>query len=147
MHNATPAMIHILLINLSPEAQWMAWRAAQRIWGGAVTVQSTDTHTALAYLSHTAPFERAPSPSLALVAAGSNGSWDPATWTQLRAALAECEAPLVGLADTSRALDQLRARRAPLDAVLLSPVQPAALSELAESLRLTTKAARAGRRS
>ncbi len=127
-------MIHLLLINLTSEAQWMAWRAAQRVWGGAVSVQSTDAETALAILHHVAPYENAPDPSLTLIATGSHGCWDPVILQHLRDALMECGAPLVGLADTSRALEQLRARRAPLDAVLLSPVQPEALSELAQML-------------
>ncbi len=129
-------MVHLLLINLTPEAQWMAWRAAQRVWAGTVTVQSTDVETALAYLSHTAPFEQAPVPSLALIATGPYGSWDPVVIGELRKGLAAYKTPLIGLADTSRTMEQLLARRAPLDGVLLSPVQPDALAEMARSLHL-----------
>lgn len=130
-------MIHLLLINLTPEAEWIAWRSAKRIWGGRVSLQSApDVETALAILHRAAPFEQAPCPSLVFLATGAHGNWDPAKLQELRQALAPCEVPLVGLADTSRALEHLRARRAPLDAVMLSPVQPDALYELAETLKL-----------
>jgi hypothetical protein len=130
-------VIHLLLINLMPEAEWMAWRAAKCVWGGRVSFQSApDIETALAILRHAAPFEQAPCPSLVFLATGAHGDWNAVKLQELRRMLAPCEVPLVGLADTSRAMEHLRARHAPLDAVLLSPVQPDALYELAETLNL-----------
>ena len=129
-------MIHLLLINLSVEASCMVWRSAQHVWNGRATVQSMDIQMALDFLRHIAPFEQAPCPSLVMLATGAQGDWDATIIQQLREALATCVVPLVGLADTSWAIDRLRARRAPLDAVLLNPVQPDALQELARSLKL-----------
>jgi hypothetical protein len=115
----------------------MAWRAAKRVWGGRVSLQSApDIETALTILRHAAPFEQAPCPSLVFLATGAHGNWDSVKLQELREVLASCDVPLVGLADTSRAMEHLRARRAPLDAVMLSPVQPDALCELAETLDL-----------
>jgi CheY-like chemotaxis protein len=130
-------MIHLLLINLTPEAEWVAWRAAQHVWGRCVSVQSApDIHTAVNILLHTEPFERSPYPSLALLAIGAHGDWDPTTLADIRNATASQAIPLVGLADTSRALERLQARHAPFDGIILNPVQPNALQELAQSLNL-----------
>ena len=129
-------MIHLLLINLSVEASCRVWRSAQYVWDGRATVQSMNIQMALDFLRRTAPFEQAPCPSLILLATGAQGDWDATIIQQLREALAACVVPLVGLADTSRAIDRLHARRAPLDAVLLNPVQPDALQELARALKL-----------
>ena len=129
-------MIHLLLINLSVEASCMVWRSAQSVWNGRATVQSMNIQMALDFLRRAAPFEQASCPSLILLATGAQGDWDATIIQQLREALAACVVPLVGLADTSRATDRLHARRAPLDAVLLNPVQPDALQELARALKL-----------
>jgi len=129
-------MIHLLLINLSVEASCMVWRSAQSVWNGRATVQSMNIQMALDFLRRAAPFEQAACPSLILLATGAQGDWDATIIQQLREALAACVAPLVGLADTSWAIDRLHARRAPLDAVLLNPVQPDALQELARALKL-----------
>ena len=129
-------MIHLLLINLSVEASCMVWRSAQHVWNGRATVQSMNIQMALDFLRHLSPFEQAPCPSLIMLATGAQGDWDTTIIKQLREALAACRVPLVGLADTSRAMDRLHARRAPLDAVLLNPVQADALQELAQALKL-----------
>ena len=129
-------MIHLLLINLSVEASCMIWRSAQHVWNGQAAVQSMNIKMALDFLRHIAPFEQAPCPSLIMLATGTQGDWDATIIRQLREALTACRAPLVGLADTSRAMDRLHARRPPLDAVLLNPVQPDALQELVQALKL-----------
>jgi CheY-like chemotaxis protein len=130
-------MIHLLLINLTPEAEWVAWRAAQHVWGRCVSVQSApDIHTAVNILLRTAPFEQSPCPSLALLAIGAHGDCDPETLEELRNASSSRAIPLVGLADTSRAVERLQARHAPFDGIILNPVQPNALRELAQSLDL-----------
>jgi len=129
-------MIHLLLINLSVEASCMVWRSAQHVWNGRATVQSMNIQMALDFLRHLSPFEQAPCPSLIMLATGAQGDWDTTIIKQLKEALTACSVPLVGLADTSRAMDRLHARRAPLDAVLLNPVQADALQELARALKL-----------
>ena len=130
-------MIHLLLVNLTPEAEWRTWRAVRHVWGEQVCVQSAmDVETALAIVDRQAPYARASRPSLILLGTGAYGVWNPAKLEQLQSALQRHRVPLVGLADTSWALERLRAQRAPLDAVILNPVQPDALSELAQSLKL-----------
>jgi hypothetical protein len=126
-------MIHILLINMTPEAEWIAWRAAQRVWGRCISIQSvTDAKLALDMLM----CNDGPCPSLALLGTGPNGDCDQVIVGELRAALGNRSAPLVGLADTSWGLDRLRARQTPLDWVMLSPVQMDALKEMALALNL-----------
>jgi len=130
-------MIHLLLVNLSPEVEWRTWRAARNVWEGQVCLQSAqDVETALAILSHAPPYEQGDCPSLVFLGTGAYGVWEPAALRRLRSALTHQHVPLVGLADTSQALERLRAQRAPLDAVILSPVQPDALREVAETLRV-----------
>ncbi len=116
----------------------MVWRSAQYVWNGRATVQSMNVKMALDFLRRVAPFEQASCPSLILLATGAQGDWDATIIQQLREALAACSVPLVGLADTSRAMDRLHARRAPLDAVMLNPVQADALQELAQALKLNS---------
>jgi hypothetical protein len=130
-------MIRLLLINLTPEAEWVVWRAAQHVWGRCLCIQFVpDIETALSLLRQDDSAEQALWPALVLLGTGAYGDWDPAPIEQLRGALVLHGIPLVGLADTSLALERLRARHAPLDAVLLNPVHPDALCELAASLNL-----------
>jgi hypothetical protein len=131
-------MIRLLLINLTPDAELVVWRAAQHVWGRCLCIQFVpDIETALLLLRQEEPTEQIPWPTLVMLATGPYGDWDPGLIEQLREALAPYSIPLVGLADTSLALERLRARHAPLDALILSPVQPEALLELAKSLNLT----------
>lgn len=135
-------MIHLLLINLRPETEWRTWRAVRQAWGGQVCVQSAiDLEAALAIVSRQAPYEQSCHPSLVLLGTGPYGVWDPIKLVQLRTALRKFQVPLIGLADTSWALERLRAQRAPLDGVILSPVQPDALQKLAGSLKLSSQSA------
>ena len=92
--------------------------------------------TALDLLHKEIPSEKIAWPTVVMLATGAYGDWDPALIEQLRNELALHDIPLVGLADTSLALERLRARHAPLDAVMLNPVQPEALRELTKSLHL-----------
>lgn len=130
-------MIRLLLINLTPEAEWVVWRSAQHVWGRCLCIQFVpDIDTALGLLRQDDSAEQTLWPTLVLLGTGAYGDWEPAPIEQLRHALALHDIPLVGLADTSLALERLRARHAPLDAVILNPVQPDALCELATSLNL-----------
>jgi hypothetical protein len=92
--------------------------------------------TALDLLRQEIPSENIAWPTLVMLATGAYGDWDPALIEQLRSALVQHDIPLVGLADTSLALERLRARHAPLDAMMLNPVQPESLQELTQSLHL-----------
>jgi len=92
--------------------------------------------TALDLLRQEIPAENIAWPTLVMLAIGAYGDWNPALVEQLRNALAQHNIPLVGLADTSLALERLRARHAPLDAMMLNPVQPESLRELTQSLHL-----------
>jgi hypothetical protein len=130
-------MIRLLLINLTPEAEWVVWRAAQHVWGRCLCIQFVpDIETAISLLRQDDSAEQTLWPALVLLGTGAYGDWEPAPIEQLRGALVLHHIPLVGLADTSLALERLRARHAPLDAVILNPVQPDALFELAASLNL-----------
>jgi len=130
-------MIRLLLINLTPESEWVVWRAAQRAWGRCLCMQFVpNIETALDLLRQEIPSENIAWPTLVMLATGAYGDWDPALTEQLRNALAQHDIPLVGLADTSLALERLRARHAPLEAMMLNPVQPEALRELTQSLHL-----------
>lgn len=130
-------MIRLLLINLTPEAEWVVWRSAQHVWGRCLCIQFVpDIETALGLLRQDDSAEQTLRPTLVLLGTGAYGDWEPAPIEQLRHALTAHSIPLVGLADTSLALERLRARHAPLDAVILNPVQPDALYELATSLNL-----------
>jgi hypothetical protein len=75
-----------------------------------------------------------------LLGTGAHGDCDQAIVGKLREALVDSSAPLVGLADTSWAIDRLRARRVQLDWVMLNPVQLSALLEMAEALKLEVSA-------
>ena len=130
-------MIRLLLINLTPESEWVVWRAAQRAWGRCLCMQFVpNIETALDLLRQEIPAENIAWPTLVMLAIGAYGDWNPALVEQLRNALAQHNIPLVGLADTSLALERLRARHAPLDAMMLNPVQPESLRELTQSLHL-----------
>ena len=130
-------MIRLLLINLTPEAELVVWRAAQHVWGRCLCIQFVpDIETALRLLQQEDSADQTLRPALVLLGTGAYGDWEPVPIEQLRGALALHGIPLVGLADTSLALERLRARHAPLDAVILNPVQPDALCELATSLNL-----------
>jgi len=130
-------MIRLLLINLTPDAELVVWRAAQHVWGRCLCIQFVpNIETALLLLHQEEPAEQMPWPTLVMLATGAYGDWDPVLIDQLRDALVQHSIPLVGLADTSLALERLHARHAPLDAVILNPVQPDALRELAKSLNL-----------
>jgi hypothetical protein len=130
-------MIRLLLVNLTPESEWVVWRAAQQAWGRCLCMQFVpNIETALNLLCQEIPSENIAWPTLVMLAIGAYGDWDPALIEQLRNALAQHDIPLVGLADTSLALERLRARHAPLDAMMLNPVQPDSLRELTLSLHL-----------
>lgn len=130
-------MIRLLLINLTPEAELVVWRAAQHVWGRCLCIQFVpDVETALCLLQQQDGAEQTPWPALVMLGTGAYGDWEPAPIARLRSALVLHGIPLVGLADTSLAVERLRARHAPLDAVILNPVQPDALCDLATSLNL-----------
>jgi hypothetical protein len=130
-------MIRLLLVNLTPESEWVVWRAAQQAWGRCLCMQFVpNIETALNLLCQEIPSENIAWPTLVMLAIGAYGDWDPVLIEQLRNALAQHDIPLVGLADTSLALERLRAQHAPLDAMMLNPVQPDSLRELTLSLHL-----------
>ncbi len=136
---------HLMLVNLTPETERQARRAAQHVWGPAMIVDSVhDIQAALLRLREQPLLDPSSYPAVVLLATGSYGDWDPVAVEELRNALSASEVPLVGLADTSMALERLHARRAPLDAALLSPVQSMALRELAESMKADGRLQEAG---
>lgn len=92
--------------------------------------------TALDLLHEEHSSEKTVWPTLVMLATGAYGDWDMAPIEQLRNVLTPHNIPLVGLADTSLAMERLRARHAPLEGVILNPVQPESLLELARSLHL-----------
>lgn len=131
-------VVHVLLVNLTTEVERLTRRALQQAWGPSVHLQTAaGVESALEVLRETTALDEAHSRMVAFLATGSYGEWDPAAVEMLRDELALHQVPLIGLADTSLALERLHARRAPLDAALLSPVQPVALRELGEALNLT----------